>query len=167
MEFNDIVTRVYRETVASYHGSAVPRSELIESAQATLMIEVRAGRLTVDPEAAVRAALTRADERDGRAADRVLARAARGEVMLTEDDLDFVVTLGGGMRKAWRDVRREDLEAMNAERYENYRKVRSAYLEFNENVVAVLPVLDRYGTVGAAHAAGGFPPAPRGEAAAA
>lgn len=166
MSFNDIVTRVYRETVASYHGAAVPRAELIASAEATLMIELNAGRLELDVGAAIRAALTQADERDGRAADRVLARAARGDVMLTDDDLDLVVTLGSGMRKAWRDVRREDLEAMNSERYQNYKKVRESYQVFNADVLAVLPVLAKYGTFGAAHAAGGFPPPPAREAAA-
>lgn len=167
MSFKETVARVYRETVETYHGVPAARAEVFETAAAAILTDVRAGRLQIDAEAAVHAALLDADAADKRAADRVLARAARGEVMLTDDDLDLVVALGHGMRKQWRDVTPADLDAMNFQRFENYRKVREAYQVFNADLLMVRPIVERFRTFGAAQAAGGFPPAPTtGEAAA-
>lgn len=159
MSFKETVARIYREHAAHYKGAPVPRAELIESATADLLIEVRAGRLTIDSESAIRAALMQADESDGRAADRIIARAARGEVPLSESDLDVIVTLGKGMRKPWGAVTAEDIDAMNSLRFENMRKTREAYSAFNADVLAIRDLLKEHGTFGAAYAAGGFPPA--------
>ena len=71
MSNKETITRIYREAVASYGGEGVDRPEAIESALATLMVEVRAGRLEVDVERALRAELQKADESDGRAADAI------------------------------------------------------------------------------------------------
>lgn len=158
MSFKETVARVYRETTASYNGAPVQRAEIIESAAASLLIEVRAGRLAIDTESAIRAALMQADESDGRAADRIIARAARGEVPLSEDDLDVIVTLGKGYRKPWRDVTANDLTAMNQLRFDNVQKTRDAYSVFNADVLAIRGLLEEYGTFGEAFEAGGFPP---------
>lgn len=159
MSFKETVSRVYREHGALYKDAPVPRSEIVESATADLMIEVKAGRLEIDAEEAIRAALMQADESDGRAADRILARAARGEVPLAADDLDVIVTLGKGMRKPWGSITAEDVDAMNQLRFENMRKTRDAYSAFNADVMAIREVLKEHGTFGAAFEAGGFPPA--------
>ena len=159
MSNKETITRVYREAVASYGEDGVDRPEAIESALATLMVEVRAGRLEIDVERALRAELQKADESDGRAADAILKRAAFGQVPLVDDDLDVIVTLGGGLRKAWRDVTTDDLLQMNTIRYENFRKVRDSYSEFNSAYLAVRQTVLKYRTFGEAWMAGGFPPA--------
>lgn len=159
MSYNDIVQRVWRETVASFGQEGVNRPEAMEAATATLMVEVRAGRLDIDMERAIRSELTRIDESDGRAADSIIERAAFGEVPLVADDLDLVVTLGRGLRKAWRDVTPIDLDQMNELRFENYRKVRVSFDRFNKAVLRIRETVEAHGTVGAAFDAGGFPPA--------
>jgi hypothetical protein len=167
VNYKDTIARVYRETVASYGPEGINRPEAIESAAATLMVEVRAGRLDIDLESAVRAELRRADEYDGRAADAIIERAAYGEEPLTAEDMDIIVTLGRGLRKAWRDVSPTDLEQMNEIRYENYRKVRASFERFNTAVARIRGVVLEHGTVGAAFDAGGFPPAAASEVGAA
>ena len=159
MNTKDTITRVYREAVASYGPEGINRPEAIESAAATLLVEVRAGRLDIDMESAIRAELRKVDEYDGRAADAIIERAAYGAEPLTADDLDVVVTLGRGLRKAWRDVSPADLEQMNEIRYDNYRKVRTSFEKFNTAVGRIKQVVLDHGTVGAAYEAGGFPPA--------
>lgn len=163
---NDMIQRVWRETVASYGPEGIYRPEAVEAATATIMVEVRAGRFEIDLERAVRREIVRADEKDGRAADAIIWRAAYGMVPLMTADLDVIVTLGAGMRKAWRDVTREDLDLMVEVRYENYRKVRTAFESFNESVARIRRTVADHGTVGAAFDAGGFPPADAKEAAA-
>lgn len=158
MSFKETVARVYREHAATYAGE-VPRAELIEGATASLLVEVRAGRLAIDEESAIRAALVKADEADGKSADRIISKAARGEVPLVADDLDVVVTLGGGMRKTFWLVTNADVDQMLEVRNRNYAKVRDSFRDFRMDVDAILPVLEKYGTFGAAFEAGGFPPA--------
>jgi hypothetical protein len=164
--YNETIARVYRETVASYGPEGINRPEAIESATAALMVEVRAGRLDLDVESAIRAELKKADEYDGRVADAIIDRAAYGTEPLTDADMDVIVTLGRGLRKSWRDVSPADLEQMNEIRYENYRKVRSSFQKFNQAVGRIRVVVLEHGTVGAAFAAGGFPPTTSARAAA-
>lgn len=158
MSFKDTVARVYREHTAAYAGQ-VNRAEVFESATAALMVEVRAGRLAIDQEAAIRAALVAADESDGRAADRIIARAARGDVPLVAADLDVVVTLGGGMRKTFWNVTDADIDQMIEIRHANYVKVRDSFRQFRDDAHRVQWSVREHGTFGAAWDAGGFPPA--------
>lgn len=159
MSINHTIRRIYRETIASYGADGITRREAMEAAAATVMVEVNAGRLSLDLENAVHAELRRVDEADGRDADAIINRISFGQVPITEDDLDVVVTLGKGLRKAWRDVTGDDLVQMRELRRENYLKAKGAFDEFAANVNRLLPVLFEYRTVGEAHAAGGFPPA--------
>jgi hypothetical protein len=156
--FKDTVTRVYRETVNSYGNESIERTEAIASATATLMVEHRVGRLEVDVERAIHAALLLADAADGRSGDSIIHKAASGKTALTLADLDVVVTLGGGLRKSWEFVTTDDLASMHDLRYANYKAARDSYESFYEAYLALRPVLFRYETFGAAFAAGGFPP---------
>lgn len=159
MAINQTIRRIYRETIAAYGAEGVDRREAMESALATVMVEINAGRLELGLEAAVLAELRRADEADGRDADAIITRLSYGQVPILEDDLDVVVTLGKGKRKVWREVMGEDLVQMRELRRENYLKAKGAFDEFASNVNRLLPVLFEYRTVGEAHANGGFPPA--------
>ncbi|QWT24972.1 hypothetical protein KPL76_06340 [Subtercola sp. PAMC28395] len=164
--FQDTIIRVYREQVGTYGPAGVNRQEAIESALSILHAEISSGRIQLDQDAALRAFLMNADERDGRNGDAILKRAARGEVPLTLADLDIVVTLGGGHRKQWADVMLEDLNAMNDIRFRNFKAARDSYADFNSSVLAVRPVLFQYGTFGGAFKNGGFPPQTAASAAA-
>jgi hypothetical protein len=113
----------------------------------------------VDVERAIRAELRRADEADGRSADQIIQRAAYGAVPLTNADLDVVVTLGGGLRKAWADVTADDMAQMNELRFQNFRKVAASYEDFNRAYLRIREVVFQHRTFGAAFEAGGFPPA--------
>lgn len=159
MSYNDTVQRVYRETIASYGAAGVNRREAEEAAENTLMIEVQAGRLHLDMRKALRAELRKVDEADGRAADRMIERLAYGHVPLVAADLDVVVTLGGGLRKAWHDVVPSDLAAMVELRQDNVNKAVASMESFRRAVAVIRETVFQHGTVGAAFEAGGFPPA--------
>lgn len=159
MSYNTTVQRVYRETIASYGAGGVNRREAIEAAENTLMVEVNAGRLQLDMRRAVRAELHRADEADGRAADSMIERLAYGLTPLVSADLDLIVTLGGGLRKAWRDVVPNDLVSMLELRQENVNKARASMESFRKAAARIRETVFRHGTVGEAYDAGGFPPA--------
>lgn len=159
MAVNQTIRRIYRETIAAYGAEGVDRREAMESALATVMVEINAGRLDLGLESAVLAELRKADEADGRDADTIITRLSYGQVPITEDDLDVVVTLGKGRRKVWRDVTGDDLVQMRELRRENYLKAKGAFDEFASNVNRLLPVLFEFRTVGEAYTSGGFPPA--------
>lgn len=156
MTTNETITRVYREAVASHGIEGVNKIEAEESAIATLMVEVRAGRIEVDLERALRAEIRRADAADGRSADGMLRRMAEGDVPLVAEDLDVVVTLGGGHRKTWDLITAADLETMNTIRFANYKAARDSFQEFNGNVLRVTPILAQFPTLGDAFWAGAF-----------
>lgn len=152
----ETITRVTRETVASYGDQFVLQAELEESAIATLMVEVRAGRLDVDVEKALRAEIRNVVASDGRAADGIIRRMALGDVPITTEDLDVIVTLGAGRRKSWGSVTPEDLDSMNELRYRNYKSARESFQEFNANVTAVRGMFGDHATIADAHEAGAF-----------
>lgn len=157
MTTSDIITRVYREAVASYGDGGVNRLEAEESALATLMVEVRAGRLDIDFEKALRHEIRKADESDGRSADGMIRRLAAGDSMLFLEDFDVIVTLGGGLRKPWGAIDPvADLDAMNEIRFRNFKAARSSFQEFNGNVTAVQMMCAGHETLIAAYDAGAF-----------
>lgn len=156
---NTIIARIYRETIGRAGAAGIPRQDAFEEATALIQQEINAGRLELDVEAAIRAQLTRVDEQDGNRADTILQAAAKGNIPLSDDGLDLVVTLGAGHRKQWEFVTIDDLDQMNEIRYANYTSARLAYQSFRNNVSALRPVLFEYGTFGDAFRAGGFPPA--------
>jgi hypothetical protein len=158
LSYDNTVQRVYRETIASYGAAGVNRREAEEAAENILMAEVNAGRLLLDQRRALRSELRRVDEADGRAADRLIERLAYGEAPLVAADLEVVVTLGSGMRKAWHDVVPSDLAMMVELRQDNVNKARASMNAFRAAVARIRETVFEYGTVGAAFEAGGFPP---------
>lgn len=159
MSYNPTVQRIYRETIASYGAAGVNRREAVEAAEATVMVEVLAGRLQIDMQRAIRGELHRVDEADGRAADNLIEKLAYGEAPIFAGDLDVIVTLGAGMRKAWADVTPTDLSMMIELRQENVNKARAAADKFRIAAGRIRETVFQHGTVGAAYEAGGFPPA--------
>lgn len=158
MSYNPTVQRIYRETIASYGAAGVDRREAVEAAEATVLVEVMAGRVEIDVKRAIRDELYRVDEADGRAADKLIEKLAYGEAPIYDGDLDVIVTLGAGMRKAWADVTPTDLSTMIEVRQENVNKVRAAADKFRIAASRIRETVFQHGTVGAAYLAGGFPP---------
>jgi len=157
-EWEATVTRIYREVI----GEADPqegtsRQEAFAVATQRIVDMLNSGELFLDPTAAIKAALARADEAQGRAGDSIIKVLATGQESYTFDGdplLDTVVVLGAGRRKPWRHVTVTDLRDMNRLRYENKRQVEAAYKEWQENFDHLLPSVAQYGTVGEAAAAG-------------
>lgn len=156
---NEDMARIYRETVGAAGRQGIARLDAVEEATAVIMTGIRAGRIAMDMESAVRAHLREIDTRDGKSADRIIRSAAVGDIPLDAGDIDLVVTLGGGLRKQWADVDADDLRRMDDLRYENVAAAQNAYAQWRKAYSAVLPVLFEHVTFGAAYDAGGFPPA--------
>lgn len=164
---NQDFVRIYRETVGAAGREGISRQDAMEEATAVILTGIQSGRLQLDPEAAVRAALTEIDKRDGKSADRIIHAAATGNVPLDGVDIDVVVTLGGGLRKQWADVDAADLQRMDDLRFENVAAAQKAYAVWRQGYSAVLPIVLQFGTFGAAYEAGGFPTTPHTSAASA
>ncbi|MFA5606614.1 MAG: hypothetical protein WDA07_05445 [Leucobacter sp.] len=158
MTSTETIRTIYRETVAAHGDHGIKRETAIGEAAEVLLEMHQYGELIVDVKRAIRAELMKADERDGKSADAFLRRMAVDGLPLIDDDLDVVVTLGGGLRKPWRRVTSRDVREMMRVRMENYRSVKASYKEFEANASALLQVLASHRTVEAAHAAGAFVP---------
>lgn len=148
--------RIYRETVGRSAAAGITRQDAIEEASALILTEIRAGRMAVDVEKAVRRQLVAVDESDGRSADQIIKQLAGGASPITGIELDLVVTLGKGYRKQWGYVNAADLTLMNELRHDNAQKVWSAYEDFNRDYRRLLPVLFEHGDVQTAFEAGAF-----------
>lgn len=98
------------------------------------------------------------DRKQGQSADKILAKLARGQVHLFEDDsfLTTVVTLGGGMRKTWRYITGQDLIGMREERRKNVKAAVESLDSFEHDFNSVIETVMAYTTVGAAAVAGAF-----------
>lgn len=156
--FADAVRTEYRNAVAKIGSTATDVNKLDAFAHAAeaLRQRIHSGELELPIDDALHAALKVADEKDGRAADNILARIARGEIgldMWPDPLLDVVVTLGGGRRKAWKHVTADDLSSMVELRKHNTNAARRAERRFIKDVTAVYDQLVSAGTVGAMVAA--------------
>jgi hypothetical protein len=167
-EWVSAITRIYREALAESGPNGADRQEVLIVAGARVATEIRAGRLAYTLDSFIQSELIKVDESDGKRADAIIRTAATGQgsVELTDASLDVAVTLGGGRRKAWRDVTAADLVSMNDVRYRNYKAVRDSYQDWFKYYRAVRPVVLEFVTFGAAVAGGGFPPATAKSAAA-
>lgn len=159
-EWNAKVREVYRTVVAECDpDEGVKLDEAKGVAAERIRSLVATGELRIPVDFAIRSALAKADENDGKIADRVIARMIRGEDALDfEDDpaLDCVVVLGDGLRKPLRYVKREDLLAMDSLRYKNMRAQIAAYDEWRETYERALSAVIKHGTFGAAVESGEF-----------
>ncbi len=121
---------LYRAVVADAGSDGIHRNAAIQQVAAQLAPLIQSGEVIPDPLSWVRTVVMDADRKDGNAADEVLAAIARGQDDLSPDVtpyLDFVVTLGAGRRKAYRNLSIEDLDAMDEIRHRNVRSVNRAY----------------------------------------
>lgn len=158
-EFSTTVNQFYREAVAEFGVDGAQRQEVFAKVRPRIRALVEAGLIDIDIDEAIDAELLVADEANGKQADRVLAQLAGGQAHFAFDAdplLEIVVTIGGGLRKQWRDVTREDLQLMDSIRFENARKQQAAYVQWNGFVTPVMSVLDHFATIGEAVAAGAF-----------
>lgn len=151
--FHEVVTAEYRHAVATY-GSAtahVDKLDMFARAAEAIRERIHSGELELPIEDAIHAALSAADSRDGQAADNILAKIARGEIGLNlwpDPQLDVVVILGRGRRKAWKHVTADDLSDMADLRNQNTRAARRAERRFLRDVESVYSDLITAGSVG-------------------
>jgi hypothetical protein len=156
------VTKILRN--AHEAGDRVKLAQAVGMVEARIRQRINAGELVYDTDAAlthaVKAEVERWDSAQGKSADAVLRRTARGELALNmeEDDpfLDTVVTLGRGWRKLWRHVTANDLREMYELRVENHKRQTESLKQFEQDYYIAQPILMEYGTVEEAIRAGAF-----------
>lgn len=151
--FKQAVTHEYRRAITRLGGKAADVNKLDAFAYATEAIRdrIHSGELELPIDDAIHAALETADSKDGRAADGILAKIARGEIgldMWPDPMLDVVVTLGGGRRKAWKHVTADDLKAMAELRKQNTNAARRSERRFLKDIEAVFDDLVLAGSIG-------------------
>lgn len=156
------VRDVYREVIAACDptdGTTKADAKTIAATRIRALID--AGELKVPVDTAVNAAIDKADASDSGSADKVMARAMRGEDALDLDNdpgLDVVVALGEGKRKPLRFILPVDLMEMDRLRYRNVSVVNVAYTAWREDYDRALPAVTSYGSFGAAVESGAFKP---------
>ena len=156
-EFLGRVADVYRTVVAeSDPDEGTTKAEALAEAVLRLRDMVDAGDLHIPLDFALRRAVDRVDELDGRGADRSLARVMAGQLALDGTDLDVVVILGEGRRKPLRHIGDADLRAMDATRYRNLRNAQEAYSQWRDVYEPALAAAAIHGTIGAAFDSGAF-----------
>lgn len=149
----------YQRVVRSAGSEPVGRQRAIQEASWSTKREIEMGNVD-EPE--IISTLKRMgegiDAAQGRAADKIINSLATGQVSMfdTGEVLDTVVTLGGGMRKSWRFITDSDLADMYEIRRLNHDKQVEAFKRFQLDYEAVRPVVQAFGTVEAAVAAGAF-----------
>lgn len=167
IEWDEFVSHTYATVVAeSDPESGTTTKEAYSEAGTRLEAAVKAGEVEVDLRQVIRQSLERADKSHGRRADKLIADTVAGVLYMldTEDQLNTVVTLGGGRRKCWRHVNEDDLVAMDQERYKNLANAQNAYHEWRKSFDIARPILRRHGMIETAHQAGAFAPVEVGAA---
>lgn len=138
----DAAVDEYRKVVA-LNGSAdatVNKGDMFALAAEVLRQRIHDGELEIPVEDALHHVLSEVDRREGQAADSVLSKIARGEVGLDiwpDPQLEVVVTLGGGRRKAWKHVTADDLADMADLRNRNTKAARNSERRFIRDIARV------------------------------
>lgn len=158
--FNEYASQYYHQLIAR-SGGTIDRAEAMAESAAQAALAV--GKYCQPPEAtqAARAAINEYDDRQGRAADKILAALASGEVdrptgYRSEEIKRTIAVLGNGRRKLIGALTAEDLDYMVENRTINHAKAGAALATFTENVGVVSPTVTEYGTLGDALDAGEF-----------
>lgn len=159
-EWTDKVRAIWREVISEADPLAgTTKGEAREIASERIRALVDSGDLKIPVDTAINAAIEKADSEDGKATDRVLRAIVTGAAALDLDGdpiLDFVVKLGAGKRKPWRNVNRDDLVEIEQARYRNLRNAQNSYDAFRTDYEPAFAALSRYETCAAAVAAGVF-----------
>ncbi|OFT62610.1 hypothetical protein HMPREF3159_03600 [Brachybacterium sp. HMSC06H03] len=158
--FNEYATQCYHQLIASNENA--DRRELLAEAASEAALAVEA-RHCLPPEAttAARAAIEEYDDRQGRAADKILAALADGDVdtptgWRSAEIKRTIAVLGNGRRKLVGALTAEDLDYMVENRRANHARATASLAAFSENVNAVSPTITLHGTVSGALDAGEF-----------
>lgn len=163
-DFDSMVTAELRRVVGEADPSAgINRQFAFEIAHNRIRSLIDNGELQIDLDAMtdryIRTKLKEADESDGRAADKIIAKLIRGQETFDiegEDFLDVMVTLGDGLRKPWKNVGTEDIFTMYEIRADNMRKQEEAFKKFTEDMRSLSRALNGFNSIGEAWRAGKF-----------
>lgn len=152
-DYEQVVSRVWRETVAATSVEGIQSREAKEAAAMTLARMVEADELKIPYLDAIYAALDRAEDADGKSADRIIKHWNSGQSgfdLEGDPGLDLVVKVGRGMRKTWRNINADDLRQMDVNRYENARNAANAYDDWRNFYNAAVAAVIEAETFGAA-----------------
>lgn len=158
--FEQAVLDVYRGIVGEAGEDSIKKDEAFGLAADRLAEMVAAGALEVPARAAIMAQLEKADKHDKGSVDRALTALSAGIDPLAYDEdplLDFVCTVGDGIRKSFRWISADDMREMDTLRYRNLRSAQDGYDRWRRLYDGWTPCLRRHGTVGAAFSAGDVP----------
>ena len=158
--FIEYATQYYHQLIAKNDGADRAALMAEASSQAALAVETRQCE---PPEAttAARAAITEYDDRQGRAADKILAALADGNIdtptgYRSAELKRTIAVLGKGQRKLIGDLTADDLNYMVENRRANHAKATESLAAFSENVNIVSPAVTLHGSIKAALDAGEF-----------
>lgn len=157
--FIEYATQQYHQIIAANEDVDLADARAEAASQAALA----AGRYCLKPDAtqAARAAIDDYDARQRRAADKVLAALADGNVdtptgYRSAEIKRTIATLGNGRRKLIGQLTAADLDYMTENRRINHAKATAALIDWEDNVNAVSPAITLHGTISAALDAGEF-----------
>lgn len=158
--FNEYATQCYHQLIARNEDG--DRAALLAEAATEAALAVEA-KHCLPPEAttAARAAINEYDDRQGRAADKILAALADGDVdtptgWRSQEIKRTIAVLGNGRRKLIGQLTADDLDYMVENRRANHARATASLAAFSENVNAVSPTVTLHGTVSDALDAGEF-----------
>lgn len=158
--FNEYATQHYHQLIASNQDA--DRATLLAEASSEAAVAAEM-KICLPPEAttAARAAIAEYDDRQGRAADKILAALADGEVdaptgYRSAEIKRTIAKLGSGRRKLIGQLTTEDLDFMVENRRANHARATASLAAFSTNVDTVSPAVTLHGTVAGALDAGEF-----------
>lgn len=157
--FVEYATQHYHQIIASNSDVDLADARAEAASQAALAV----GRYCLAPDAtqAARAAINDYDDRQRKAADKILAALADGNVdtptgYRSAEIKRTIATLGNGRRKLIGQLTAADLDYMTENRRINHAKATAALIEWEDNVNSVSPTITLHGTISAALDAGEF-----------
>lgn len=153
----EAATQIYQDIINEAGDDGIGRQDASDQTVERLRYMVDMSMIDLPLDKMLKSAVMSVDDKQGKAADRVLERIARGEHTLElpgDTFLRTVVVLGKGHRKTWRFITGYDLNLMNEERMSQARAQVEASKRFNDMYTSILPTILRYRTVGGAYDAG-------------
>ncbi|MGP5199986.1 hypothetical protein ACTXKN_12595 [Brachybacterium alimentarium] len=157
----EAIAQEYHRIIDDSANDGITRHDAVALATEQVLNLIDAGwSFAPDPTDAIRLAAQKFDEAQGRTADAILGALASGESSSPVPPQEInrtVVTLGGGKRKTWRHVTREDIDLMTEQRKINVRRQQQAIKAWRENAQNIAPIVEQYGTVGDALDASALP----------
>lgn len=157
-EWEKYVTATYQAVIAESAADGTSKTEASKIATQRILDAIENGDVKIDLLEVIMRAIDHADKNSGKKADKLIADLVAGRFKLfdIDEDLESVVILGRGERKAFRYLTADDLEKMDELRYENKRRQEEAYYKWRQVFVPCRNVVRRFEHIGHAFESGAF-----------